>query len=106
VRPAVGCSDWLGCGRGIINEMKTAFVPNAGDALQLIKLIPTVVITEVRNRAGATGKSELLDLKRIVVLPLVEKVFQFGPIGDLHACVPIGKSALYGPFALPMELAL
>jgi hypothetical protein len=64
--------------------MKTAFVPNARDALQLIKLIPAVIITDVRNRAGVTGEGELLALKRIMMLPLVEKLFQFGPIGDPH----------------------
>ena len=62
--------------------MKTAFVPNAWNASQLIKLIPTVIIADARNCGGAISKCELLGLKRIVILPLPEKLFQFGMICD------------------------
>ena len=67
-----------------MKEMKTAFVPNAGDALQLIKLIPTVIITDVHDCAGVTSKFELFGLKRIVKLPFVEEPLQFGSVSDAN----------------------
>ena len=81
-RPAVSCSDWLGCEGGIIHGVKTAFVPNARDAIQLVKLIPTMIIADAHDRCGAISKCELLGLKRVVILPLPEKLFQFSLISD------------------------
>lgn len=75
-------SDWLGGEGGIICRVKTAFVPNAWDAVQLIKLIPAMIIADAHYRGHAISKCELLGLKRIVILPLVEKVFQFSLISD------------------------
>jgi hypothetical protein len=62
--------------------METAFVPNARNALQLIKLIATVIIARVRYRAGAASKLKLRDLKRIVKLPFLEEAFQFRSVPD------------------------
>jgi hypothetical protein len=67
-----------------MKEMKTAFVPNAGDVLQLIKLIPTVIITDVHDCADTTSKFELSGLERIVKLPFAMEPFQFGSVSDAN----------------------
>jgi len=67
-----------------MKEMKTAFVPNAGDAVQPIKLIPTVIIPESRDCAGATSKFDLFGLKRIVKVPFAVEPVQFGSVSDAN----------------------
>jgi hypothetical protein len=67
-----------------MSEMETAFMPNARDTVQLIKLIAAVIIAYVHNRASTPGKLELLDLKRIMKLPFVEESLQFRSVSDAN----------------------
>ena len=46
------------------------FVPDAMDSLELIKLIPAMVVTNIRDYSDLTCFCKLLDFEWMVVLPL------------------------------------
>ena len=76
-------------------------MPETWDPDEFVKLVGAVVVTNGFDCGGSARECELLPNKQIVQAPGSGKGLEFVTADD-RTDVPSGKSALYGPFRLPI----
>jgi len=67
--------------------MNTLLVPNAGNTIERVKYIATVIKSNARDSRAAASEVELLRLKRMMEAPLTTEALQLRQIRDANICV-------------------